>query len=164
MGDGSSRPLLKVEQTTKIDGQPKPEFDITLWVDADGQVLKQEQDLLGGYIQYRTTKKAARSPGGPVQFDLTVGTAIKVASKITNPEKTRQARYRITFKDGDPAKIIPNDSRQTIAAEGSSRSAILRSEELGPTRRAVRAGRRRPAVLELQRARHLQRLASPTAC
>jgi transglutaminase-like putative cysteine protease len=67
-----------------------------------------------------------------VQFDLTVGTAIKVASKITNPEKTRQARYRITVKDGDPAKIIPSDSRQTIAADGSSRSAILEVKSLGP--------------------------------
>jgi hypothetical protein len=132
MGDGTSRPLLKVEQTTKIDGQPKPEFDITLWVDTEGQVLKQEQDLLGGYIQYRTTKKAALSPGGPVQFDLTVGTAIKVASRITNPEKTRQAKYRITVKDGDPAKIIPSDSRQTITPDGNGKSAILEVKSGGP--------------------------------
>jgi hypothetical protein len=132
MGDGSSRPLLKVEQTTKMDGQPKPEFDIMLWVDAQGQVLKQEQDLLGGYIQYRTTKKAALSPGGPVKFDLTTGTAIKVASKITNPEKTRQARYRITFNGADPATMIPADSRQTITPQGTGKSAILEVRSLGP--------------------------------
>jgi Transglutaminase-like superfamily len=132
MGDGSSRPLLHIEQTTKVDDKPKPEFDIKLWVDADGQVLKQEQDLLGGYVQYRTTKEAAMSPGGPIQFDLIKGTVIKVARKIPDPEKTRHIKYRIALDKGDSSQVIPNDSRQTVVVEANSPSAILELKSQGP--------------------------------
>ena len=48
MGDGKLRDLLHVEQKTKIDGTHKREFDLRIWVDQEGQVLKQEQDILGG--------------------------------------------------------------------------------------------------------------------
>jgi hypothetical protein len=132
MGDGSSRPLLHVEQTTKVDDQPKPEFDIRLWVDSDGQVLKQEQDLLGGYVQYRTTEEAAKSPAGPIQFDLIQGTSIKVPRKIPNAEQTRQVKYRIALDKGDLSQTIPNDSRQTVRLEAKPGSAILEIKSHGP--------------------------------
>ena len=132
LGDKSPRPLLRVEQTTRIDGKPRPEFDLKLWVDAEGQVFKQEQDLLGGYIQYRTTKEAALAPGGPNQFDLIAGTVIKVPRKIPDAGKTRYVKYRVTLKDGDPAQVIPNDSRQTIQSEPNKTSAILEVRSLGP--------------------------------
>src|SRR6185437_4196965 len=32
-GAGARRSLLRVEQTTALDGNPRPEFDMTLWVD-----------------------------------------------------------------------------------------------------------------------------------
>src|SRR5262249_54572309 len=76
MGDGSKRSLLRVEQKTSIDGKHKPEHDVRLWVDAEGQILKQEVDILGGYVQYRTTKEAATAKGGPAQFDLIAGSMI----------------------------------------------------------------------------------------
>ena len=118
MGDGSRRPLLHVEQTTKVDDKPKPDFDIRLWVDSDGQVLKQEQDLLGGYVQYRTTEEAAKSPAGPIQFDLIKGTAIKVARKIPNPERntTRQVSHRARQRRPRP------DDPQRFTADCSTRS------------------------------------------
>jgi hypothetical protein len=133
MGDGSKRPLLRVEQTTKVDDKPKPDFDIRLWVDTDGQVLKQEQDLLGGYIQYRTTEEAAKSPAGPIKFDLIKGTVIKVARKIPNPQQTRQVKYRITLDGSDLSQTIPNDSRQTVRLEATAGSAILEIKSQGPT-------------------------------
>ena len=152
---GRQRPLLKVEQTTKVDGKPKAEFDMTLWVDAHGQALKQEQDLLGGYIQYRTTETAAKSPGGPVQFDLAVGTAVKVANKISDPERTRQARYRITLKDGDPAKLIPNDgARRSLRRRGEVGDP--RSAEPGPARRPGGERGGRSCILEVECTRHVQ--------
>ncbi len=80
-----SDPLLRVEQTTQVDGKPRPEFDAKLWVDSQGQVLKSEQDLLGGYVIYRTTEEAAKSPGGPIQFDLIKNTVIKVAPRSPPP-------------------------------------------------------------------------------
>ncbi len=147
MGDGSTRSLLRVEQTTKVDGKPKPEFDIKVWVDSDGQVLKQEQDLLGGYIQYRTTKKAAQSPGGPFQFDLIAGTVIKIASTITNPDRTRNVQYRITLSDGDPAQ---RDSQRFTPDRHAGRGQEVgdsRGQELGALGRRARHGRSRSQYL-----------------
>ena len=157
MGDGTERPLLHVEQTTKVDDKPKPEFDIKLWVDSAGQVLKQEQDLLGGYVQYRTTEEAAKSPGGPMQFDLIKGTVIKVARKIPNPEQMRHVKYRITLDKGDPSQVIPNDSRQTLHTEIKSPSAILELKSQGAPGWAARFRRARPPISQTERPRHQRR-------
>jgi hypothetical protein len=133
MGDGSTRALLRVDQTAKLDGKAQPEFDLKVWVDSDGQVLKQQQDLLGGYIQYRTTKKAAQARGAAGgQFDLIAGTVIKVSTRLTNPDKTQYVKYRVTLEDGDPAAIIPSDARQTVTPEEGKRSALLEVKSLGP--------------------------------
>ncbi len=132
LGDGSSRPLLHVEQTTSVDGTPKPEFDIRLWVDADGQVMKQEQDLLGGYVQYRTTMESAKSLDGPMSLDLIKETVIKVAHKIPNPEQTREVKYRIAFSKGDLSQVIAADSRQTLVHEPKSPSGIIDIKSQGP--------------------------------
>jgi hypothetical protein len=132
MGDGSKRPLLQVEQKTSVDGKPKPEFDVKLWVDSEGQVLKQEVDLLGGYVQYRTTKEAAKAKGGPRQFDLIEGSMIKVKHVLPSPEETRMVRYKLAFKDTDPGQIIPVDSRQSLKAGATKNSAILEVKSMGP--------------------------------
>jgi len=131
LGDGKKRPLLRVEQTTRIDGKPRPEFDVKIWADGEGQVLKQEQDLLGGYIQYRTTREGALAEGGPLELDLIRATVIKVARKIPNAEKTRMAKYRITLKDGDLAEVMPKDARQTLQPEPNQASSILEVRSVG---------------------------------
>jgi hypothetical protein len=132
MGDGTNRPLLRVDQKTKTDGKAKPEFDVTLWVDPEGQVLKQEVDLLGGYVQYRTTKEAAKSKGGSKQFDLIAGSMIKVKHVLPSAEDTRMVKYQVAFNDGDPAQIIPADSRQSLTAGPNKNSAILEVKSMGP--------------------------------
>ena len=88
LGDGSSRPLLRVELTTRVDGKARPEFDSTMWVDSSGQALKGEQDIFGGVVMYRTTKEAALSSGGPIQFDLIKSTVIKIGRALPDPEQT----------------------------------------------------------------------------
>ncbi len=133
MGDGTKRNLLHVEQKTIIDSVVKPEFDLRIWVDEEGQVLKQEQDLFGGYIQYRTTEQAARSKGGAVQFDLIAGSFIKVKHMIPNGgDKSPMVRYNLTFKDGEPGQLIPSDSRQSLQPGPGKNSAILTVESRGP--------------------------------
>jgi hypothetical protein len=132
MGDGAKRPLLRVEQRTSVDGKRMAEHDVRLWVDPEGQVLKQEVDILGGYVQYRTTKEAALAEGGPVQFDLIAGTVIKTKHGFENADQTRMARYQLTFKDLDPASIIPVDSRQSLEAGPNKNSAILEVKSMGP--------------------------------
>ena len=114
LGDGSQRALLRVDQTTVVDGKPQPEYDARIYVDAEGQVLKSEQDVMGGIVIYRTTKENAMSPGGPVQFDLILDTVVKVSRRIPDPDQTRHIKYRITLKESDPAEVFPKDSRQTV--------------------------------------------------
>ncbi len=133
MGDGSKRDLLHVEQKTKVDGAAKPEFDVRLWVDQEGQVLKQEVDILGGYVQYRTTKEAAMSKGGPVQFDLIQGSMIKVKHVIPSPDQSRMVRYQLTYKGGDPGQVIPSDPRQSLETDASKNATILKVQSVGPT-------------------------------
>ena len=127
MGDRSQAPLLHVEQRTSIDGKRKPEFDIRLWVDPEGQVLKQEVDILGGYVQYRTSKQAALAKGGPKQFDLIAGSMIKVKHMLPNADETRMVRYQLSFKDTDPADVIPTDSRQSLQAGPAKDPAVLQT-------------------------------------
>jgi Transglutaminase-like superfamily len=132
LGDGSTRPLLRVAQTTHIDGKPRPEFDTTMWVDSAGQVLKGEQDIFGGIVMYRTTKEAAMSSGGPIQFDLIKNTVIKIGRVLQEPELTRQVKYRISLKSGDLTQTIPTDSRQTVQLEGKASDALREAKTVGP--------------------------------
>ena len=63
LGGGEKRSLLKVEQKTSLEGKPRPEFDMTCWVDAGGQVLKSVSEVMGGIVTYRTTMEAAVAEG-----------------------------------------------------------------------------------------------------
>jgi transglutaminase-like putative cysteine protease len=134
LGDGTKRPLLRVDQTTTVDGKRKPEYDARLYVDQDGQVLKSEQDVLGGLVVYRTTEAAAKAPAGPVQFDLIMSTVVKVGRKIPSPEQTRHVRYRLSLKDSEPGKVFPADARQSLqAAQGAGPNlAIMEIKSIGP--------------------------------
>jgi Transglutaminase-like superfamily len=132
MGDGSTRPLLRIEQTTQVDGKPRTEFNNTMWADSGGQVLKAEQYALGKFITYRTTKEGAMAPSGPIQFDLITGTVIKTPRPIPNAEQTRHVRYRLTLSDGDIGQAIPADARQSVQPENNQGTAILTVKSLGP--------------------------------
>ncbi len=134
LGDASSRPLLKVDMELSVEGKHRPEFDVTHWVDAQGQVLKAEQDLMGGLVTFRTTKQAALSPSGPIKFDMIRQTIVKVRD-FTDPERTRRVTYRLSLKGGDPVKVFPVDSRQGFdaAAEARPNSAVMIVQSQGPT-------------------------------
>jgi len=133
LGDGAPRPLLRVDQTTKVGGKPAPELNTTMWVDKDGQVLKAEQDVFGGMVMLRTTKEAALSPSGPIEFDLIKSTLTKAERPIPNPEKTRHVKYRISLKTGDLAQTFPTDSRQTVKPDDQASSVIVEVNSAGPT-------------------------------
>ncbi|WP_337177884.1 transglutaminase-like domain-containing protein [Paludisphaera sp.] len=132
LGDGAKRALRKVEQVATLDGKVRPELGSTLWVDTAGQVLKQDVDLLGGMTTYRTTEAGAKAPGGRVKYDQIRGTIIKSERDITNAYQTTHARYRITLKDEDPTRVIPNDRRQTLTPSGDGRSATMVIQSMGP--------------------------------
>ncbi len=131
LGDGSKRELLRVDQTTVVNGKPAPEFDARVYVDANGQVLKTEQDVFTGIAIFRTTKEGALAPSGPVKFDLILNTVVKVAQRIPNPEQTRHIKYRVYLKDSDISQVIPNDLRQTVTKD-ATKSAALEVKTTGP--------------------------------
>ena len=56
--------LLRVDQTT-CRRQATAGVRFRVYVDAKGQVLKSEQDVMGGIVNYRTTKEGRRHPAGP---------------------------------------------------------------------------------------------------
>lgn len=133
LGDGTKRPLLRIDQITKVNGKHRAEYDARLYVDPEGQVLKSEQDVLGGMAVYRTNREAALAPSGPVKFDLILDSVVKVPRKIADPEQTRHIKYRVTHKDSEPAQYFPADARQTVSGqEAGTRSVVLEIQSAGP--------------------------------
>jgi len=124
---------MRIEQTTELDGKPRPEFDLTMWVDDDGQVLKSTTKSFGGLVTYRTTESAATAPiRAAEKLNMVLETVIKVTHKIDKPEESRQILYRVTLKDDKPAEVFPTDRRQTLRAEANKPSVLLEVKTAGP--------------------------------
>ena len=131
LGGGEKRPLMRVEQTAVLEGKPRPEYSMTYWVDAGGQVLKSSSDILGGMVTYRTTREAATSPDGAGTLDQLVTSIIKVTRKIPRPESSRNIVYHVALKDESPLQVFPNDRRQVIQPGKDKTSAILQVKTAG---------------------------------
>jgi hypothetical protein len=133
LGDGEKHSLLRVDQTTKLDGKPRREFDVTLWVDSTGQVIKSSQDVLGGMVVYRTTKDGALKPDQGASVDRIAHSVIKVPNKIPNSTTVRAVRYRVELPGDDLSQLLPNDRRQTLTTNGDSKaSGVLDVKTAGP--------------------------------
>ena len=133
LGGGTNRSLLRVEQTSKLDGKSRPEFNSTLWVDSGGQVLKSLTDNFGGMVTYRTTRDGALAPNDPgAKFDQILTSVVKVTHKINRPGATRDVRYVVRLKDENPAAVFPTDRRQTIRPAARPNEAILAVKTAGP--------------------------------
>lgn len=131
LGDGKKRSLMKVEQTTMLKGKSQPEFNTTLWIDDTGQVLKSAQDVLGGFVFYRTTEQGANTPNNAANVDSIMQSVIKVTNKISRAGDRHDVRYRITHKTDNPAELLPADRRQTVTPGKSKTSAILEVRTAG---------------------------------
>jgi hypothetical protein len=123
LGGGEARDLLRVQQTfTGADGKAMPEMETTFWVDKEGQVLKSHSALLNGMDMYRTTKQFATAPND--RFDLMAATIVKT-KPITDSERRRYVRYRVTLQDLDPKEVFANDRRQSLRLGPGPGQAIL---------------------------------------
>ena len=132
LGGNVTRSLMRVEQTTALDRKPRPEFDMTVWVDSRGGVMTSKSDNNGGTVMYRTTPEGARSIGeAAASFDQITNSVIKIKRELAKPEATRDIRYRITLKADDPSKIIPQDRRQTLKPGSNKLEAILEVKTAG---------------------------------
>ena len=124
LGGGTKRTLLRVEQTTMLSDKPRKEFDYTLFVDSQGQVIKSHSEVNGGMDLYRTTREGALAAGGG-QFDQITHSVIKVPRPINNPERTRNVRYKVKLKGDAPATVIPDDRRQSLTPSTKTGEATL---------------------------------------
>jgi hypothetical protein len=131
LGDGK-RTLLRIDETVKLDGRPLPEYAMTHWVDAGGQVLKSHGEMLGGMDVYRTTKDGALAMDAGHQLDLTLKSIIKVPRRIAKPETTRDITYRLGMKGDPPSTVVPADRRQSLGAGSTNDSAVLTVKTAGP--------------------------------
>jgi hypothetical protein len=123
--------LLRVEQKVSLDGKPRPELDLTAWVDSGGQVIKSQSEVMGGLVTYRTTKEAALAEG-KAKLDQIMTSIIKVIHRITDPEKRRNITYRVRVKGEDLAELVPNDRRQTLRPGTDPSTATLEVQTAGP--------------------------------
>jgi transglutaminase-like putative cysteine protease len=151
-GTNTKQPLLRIEQTTAVEGKSRPEFDMTLWTDPQGRVKKTSSDNLGGMVTYRTTRKEALAPapaarGGAAPFDQIASSVIKVSPPIARPGTSRAATYRISLKDEDPAQVIPADHRQSLKPGGAKNTAVLQVAAAGPDAGAAGAAQADPEYL-----------------
>jgi hypothetical protein len=131
LGGGERRTLMKVEQKTSLEGKPRPELDMTCWVDSGGQVIKSVSEMMGGIVTYRTTMEAAVSEG-KAKLDQIVSSIIKVTHKITSPEKRRSVSYTIKLKGDDLGDLVPNDRRQTLRLGADRSTGTLLVQTAGP--------------------------------
>jgi hypothetical protein len=131
LGGGEKRTLLRVDQKVSLEGKPRPELDVTCWVDSGGQVLKSQSEVMGGLVTYRTTKEAALAEG-KARLDQIMSSIIKVVHRITDPEKRRNITYRVKIKGEDVAELVPSDRRQTLRAGTDPSTATLVVHTAGP--------------------------------
>ncbi len=132
LGGGAKRKLLKIEQTTMLAGKHRPEFDLTMWADATGQVFKSFTDTNGGLTMYRTTKEAALATKGFAKLDLIQATSVKTPGLIADPTSTRHITYTLTLRNDDPRAVFPVDRRQTLMDGKSKGEVVLDVKTAGP--------------------------------
>ena len=144
----AKKSLLRVEQTTTLDGKPRPEFDMTLWVDSRGrgpENVERQPRRHGDLPDDQKGRPGAGTAGrtGPAPFDQITSSIIKVSPPIARPGASRLATYRVSLKDDDPAQVIPADRRQSLKPGGAKNTAILEVKTAG-----LDAGEAGPAEVE----------------
>lgn len=131
LGGRVKRELLRVEAPVfGPDDKQLVESSATLWVDDNGQILKQSSDVYGGTVFYRTTEAAAKAPNG--EMDLIAEQIVKVPQKVPNPERTRAIVYQVSATGDSPANLFPDDRRQQIKPGRQAGTSILEVRTAGP--------------------------------
>jgi len=111
---GGRYQLLRVETTVAAPGGIA--LASTIWTDRNGDALKTRMDAMG-METVRATKELALETGNVADFDLGYNTIVHVKEPLARPRESRQVRYRVRLKQGDPAAVFvagPNQSIQSI--------------------------------------------------
>ena len=109
-----------------MGGRPLQLPPMTVWLDADRQVVRSETDQpgLGKFTVFRTTQAVAEEEGAAPALlpDLLINNLITLDRPIDHPERAKEVVYRITLKgEDDPAAAFAQDARQQAEkAEGDT--------------------------------------------
>ena len=103
--------LLRIESSVELAGGLK--LDSVLWANRAGEVLKTSA-LAMGLETYRTTRAEALDEPVNQQFDLGYDSVVQVDRAIEHAHSTREVRYRVTLKSGDPTSVFVSGWTQRV--------------------------------------------------
>ena len=107
------RKLLKIESlTTTLSGGQKVQIQGTMYTDSAGVTMKTDVPSMQ-QITYRTTKEVALGDFDPQEIDLGELSIVKVDAPAGLIDRD-SARYRVSFKTGDPSEAFSSGVAQTV--------------------------------------------------
>lgn len=109
--DKTERSLLKMRVANSL----LPVIEMRMYVDEKGDALRTEAPLLG-MVTYSVSRDVALQEIAGAELDVAVGTLVKVANPPATLIKAKKAVLKVTGKDMDLAKEIPNTSTQSVKA------------------------------------------------
>jgi hypothetical protein len=113
--------LLRIENTMRFPGAQA--IKGTMWVDRTGEVLKTRMAAMEQET-FRATKSEALDETELGGVDLGSELAVPVNPPLKNPRATKQVRYRVHLKDGDPAGVFVMGSSQNVVSTGPNTAEI----------------------------------------
>lgn len=121
---GTSRRLLAVDATLALPaGQT---LQSRLWVDTRGVIWKtQAQGVSIPQVAYRTTRAAAIGCEAQQLPDIGRAAMVPVARPLPDVHRRHAARYRVTLREGDPARSFASDQRQQVTPRDEHTADIV---------------------------------------
>lgn len=141
--------LLKIDESIPLpDGTT---MEAELWVDEQGEVLKQVQPPL---VVYRATRSLALDAGKAQSFDLGYDVIVPVDRPLPEPQQLRRAVYEVTMEDGDPAELFPSSPAQQVRLTGPDTARLI--VETDPTARSGEVEADRPMAADREASRLIE--------
>ena len=153
LGDGSKRPLLRVDQTTAVDGKPAAGVRRPGLRRCRGAGPQVGAGCPGRDRGLPDDQGGARwHPAGPVKFDLILYTVVKVPQEDPQPRADATRQVSGHAQGFRPGQVFPSDSRQSVAAQQAGTARPPGGQERPAPWTASPSPRRSPRIPQAQRA------------
>jgi hypothetical protein len=110
-----TRQLLRLDYTLTLPGGTT--INSVSWVDKAGEVFKAEMTELQ-QVSYRVDQATALAAVAHAKFDLGDFSTVRLAQPLAQAGATRQVRYRVELRSGDPASVFPRTASQSVVSVG----------------------------------------------
>jgi len=121
LGDEKKR-LLRIENEVQVPGQGP--IRSTVWMDEKGTQLKSVEQSGLTVTTYRTTREIALGEEKGAKPDLISLSIVKPQPTPGEPHSAKEVTYKLTLKDGDPAKVFPAGPSQRVKSLGENEAEI----------------------------------------